>query len=103
MNKLKGISMKQNQRYSVLFEPVKIGPVVTKNRFYQVPHCCGMGHLRPQAHAAMRGVKAKGGWGVVSTEEAEIHPSSDLAPYVEQRIWDKKRHSCIASYDRSCS
>ena len=81
--------MKDNP-YSVLFEPVKIGPVITKNRFYQVPHCCGMGHLRPQAHAAMRGVKAKGGWGVVSTEEAEIHPSSDLAPYVEQRIWDKK-------------
>jgi len=25
--------MKQNQRYSVLFEPVKIGPVTTKNRF----------------------------------------------------------------------
>jgi len=82
--------MKKNHPYSVLFDPVKIGPVTTKNRFYQVPHCCGMGHLRPQAHAAMRGVKAKGGWGVVSTEEAEIHPSSDLAPYVEQRIWDKK-------------
>ena len=77
-------------RYARLFEPVQIGPVVTKNRFYQVPHCCGMGHVRPRAHAAMRGVKAKGGWGVVSTEEAEIHPSSDLAPYAEQRIWDKK-------------
>ena len=76
--------------YARLFEPVQIGPVVTKNRFYQVPHCCGMGHVRPRAHAAMRGVKAKGGWGVVSTEEAEIHPSSDLAPYAEQRIWDKK-------------
>ena len=76
--------------YTRLFEPVQIGPVVTKNRFYQVPHCCGMGHVRPRAHAAMRGVKAKGGWGVVSTEEAEIHPSSDLAPYAEQRIWDKK-------------
>ena len=76
--------------YGRLFESVKIGPVVTKNRFYQVPHCCGMGHVRPRAHAAMRGVKAKGGWGVVSTEEAEIHPSSDLAPYAEQRIWDKK-------------
>jgi len=75
--------------YSRLFEAVQIGPVVTKNRFYQVPHCCGMGHVRPRAHAAMRGVKAKGGWGVVSTEEAEIHPSSDLAPYAEQRIWDK--------------
>ena len=76
--------------YARLFEPVQIGPVVTKNRFYQVPHCCGMGHVRPRAHAAMRGVKAKGGWGVVSTEEAEIHPTSDLAPYAEQRIWDKK-------------
>ena len=76
--------------YARLFESVQIGPVVTKNRFYQVPHCCGMGHVRPRAHAAMRGVKAKGGWGVVSTEEAEIHPSSDLAPYAEQRIWDKK-------------
>ena len=76
--------------YSRLFESVQIGPVATKNRFYQVPHCCGMGHVRPRAHAAMRGVKAKGGWGVVSTEEAEIHPSSDLAPYAEQRIWDKK-------------
>ena len=81
--------MKHNP-YSRLFEPVRIGPVVTKNRFYQVPHCCGMGHQRPQAHAAMRALKAKGGWGVVSTEETEIHPSSDLSPYVEQRIWDKR-------------
>jgi len=82
--------MKKNQPYSVLFEPVKIGPVKTKNRFYQVPHCCGMGHYRPQAHAAMRTIKAQGGWGVVSTEEAEIHPTSDLSPYAEQRIWDIK-------------
>jgi len=80
----------KNNPYSKLFEPVKIGPVVTKNRFYQVPHCCGMGHLRPKAHAAMRALKAKGGWGVVSIEEAEIHPSSDLSPYIEQRIWDKR-------------
>lgn len=82
--------MTGNSRYDVLFEPVAIGPVTAKNRFYQVPHCCGMGHLRPNAHAAMRGVKAQGGWAVVSTEEAEIHPSSDLSPYPEQRIWDEK-------------
>ncbi len=82
--------MKNDQSYSVLFESVKIGPVTTNNRFYQVPHCCGMGHLRPQAHAAMRSIKAQGGWGVVSTEEAEIHPTSDLSPYAEQRIWDAK-------------
>ncbi len=82
--------MQQAGRYELLFEPVRIGPVTTKNRFYQVPHCCGLGHLRPQAHAAMRAMKAEGGWGVVSTEEAEIHPSSDLSPYPEQRIWDDR-------------
>ena len=82
--------MPDNTKYSVLFEPVKIGPVTAPNRFYQVPHCCGMGHVRPQAHAAMREMKAEGGWGVVSTEECEIHPSSDLSPYVEQRIWDER-------------
>ncbi|MGE4595251.1 MAG: NADH:flavin oxidoreductase, partial [Gammaproteobacteria bacterium] len=76
--------------YNILFESVDIGPVTTKNRFYQVPHCTGMGHLKPQAHAALRAVKAQGGWGVVSTEESEIHPSSDLSPYTEQRIWDRR-------------
>ena len=80
--------MADDSRYAVLFEPVKIGPVTARNRFYQVPHCCGLGHLRPRAHAAMRAMKAEGGWAVVSTEEAEIHPSSDLSPFPEQRIWD---------------
>ncbi len=74
--------------YSVLFEPTQIGPVTARNRFYQVPHCNGLGHLRPQAEAAMRAMKAEGGWAVVSTQEAEIHPTSDLSPYSENRIWD---------------
>jgi hypothetical protein len=33
--------MTRDLRYGILFEPVKIGPVTAKNRFYQVPHCCG--------------------------------------------------------------
>ncbi len=78
----------RDPRYDILFTPVKIGPVTAPNRFFQVPHCNGMGHQMPEAHAAMREVKAEGGWGVVSTEECEIHPSSDLAPYVEARLWD---------------
>jgi len=82
--------MSRQNAYDILFESLAIGPVTAKNRFYQVPHACGMGHLRPQAHAAMRAVKAEGGWAVVSTEEAEIHPSSDLSPYSEQRIWDER-------------
>jgi len=74
--------------YDVLFEQVQIGPKTAPNRFYQVPHCNGLGHLRPAALAAMRGIKAEGGWGVVCTEEVEIHPTSDLSPYIEGRLWD---------------
>lgn len=77
-----------NNPYHVLFESVRIGPVVAPNRFYQVPHCNGFGHRMPQGMAAMRGIKAEGGWGVVCTEEVEIHHSSDLAPYFEGRLWD---------------
>lgn len=76
--------------YALLFEPVKIGPVVARNRFYQVPHCNGMGHVRPQAEAALRGIKAEGGWAVVSNQETEIHPTSDLAPFAEGRLWDAR-------------
>lgn len=82
--------MARDPRYDILFEPIRIGPVTAKNRFFQVPHCNGMGHARPQSHAAMRGVKAEGGWAVVSTEEVEIHSSSDLAPYIEGRLWDDR-------------
>ena len=77
-----------NSNYDCLFEPLQIGPVTAPNRFYQVPHCNGMGHLRPQSLAAMRGVKAEGGWGVVCTEMMEIHPTSDVTPYIEGRLWD---------------
>ncbi len=77
-------------RFAVLFEPVKIGPVVAPNRFYQVPHCNGMGYRMPRALASMRGIKAEGGWGVVCTEEVEIHHTSDLAPNIEGRLWDDK-------------
>lgn len=75
-------------RYDILFQPIRIGPVTAPNRFYQVPHCNGFGWRMPQSMAAMRGMKAEGGWGVVCTEETEIHHSTDLSPYFEGRIWD---------------
>jgi dimethylamine/trimethylamine dehydrogenase len=80
--------MSRDPRYDVLFQPVKIGPVTARNRFYQVPHCNGMGYRHPRSMAAMRGVKAEGGWAVVSTEEVEMHHTSDVSPYVEGRLWD---------------
>ena len=80
----------RHSRYDILFQPVRIGPVTARNRFYQVPHCNGMGHLRPSAMAAMRGIKAEGGWAVVCTEECEIHHTTDISPYVEMRLWDDR-------------
>ena len=78
----------RDPRYDVLFEPVRIGPLTTRNRFWQVPHCSGMGYRYPNAEAYMRGIKAEGGWGVISTQEAEIHPSSEHSPANEGRFWD---------------
>jgi dimethylamine/trimethylamine dehydrogenase len=78
----------RDSRYDVLFEPVQLGPVTARNRFFQVPHCNGMGHLRPAALAEMRGVKAEGGWAVVCTEEVEFHWASDLAPFAEGSLID---------------
>jgi dimethylamine/trimethylamine dehydrogenase len=80
--------MPRDPRYDILFESVKIGPVTAKNRFYQVPHCTGMGWLRPRMLAAFRGMKAEGGWGVVNTEYCSIHPSSDDLPHASASLWD---------------
>jgi len=78
----------QSARFDILFEPVKIGPVTAPNRFYQVPHCTGLGWQRPQILAGLRAMKAEGGWGVVNTEYCSIHPSSDDLPYPYASLWD---------------
>lgn len=80
--------MSRDSRYDILFEPLQIGPVVAKNRFYQVPHCNGGGYRDPTAAAAMRRVKAEGGWGVIFTEQVELHHTSEISPYIELRLWD---------------
>ena len=82
--------MNRDPRYDILFEPVQIGPVTAKNRFYQVPHCNGMGRSFPSSMAAMRRTKAEGGWAVICTEEIEIHPSGDHSPWAGGRLWDDR-------------
>jgi dimethylamine/trimethylamine dehydrogenase len=82
--------MTRDPRYDILFEPVKIGPVTARNRFYQVPHCTGIGWTQPETLARLRGIKAEGGWAVVATEETEIHPSADCEPFHEGRLWDDR-------------
>jgi len=87
--------MTRDARYDALFEPVKIGPVTAKNRFYQVPHCNGMGFNWPQTHAKMREAKAEGGWAVICTEECMIHPTSDYTPEPQARLWDDYDIRCL--------
>jgi dimethylamine/trimethylamine dehydrogenase len=84
-----GNQMNPDPRYDLLFEPVRIGPVTAPNRFYQVPHCTGMGYHLPKSLAAMRETKAEGGWGVVCTEYCSIHPSSDEQPLPTASLWDE--------------
>ncbi len=78
----------RDARYDILFQPLAIGPVVAKNRFYQVPHCNGAGYRDPSAAAEMRGIKAEGGWGVIFTEQTEMHHSSEITPFIELRLWE---------------
>ncbi|MEQ9487604.1 MAG: FAD-dependent oxidoreductase [Alphaproteobacteria bacterium] len=90
--------MSRDPRYDILFEPVKIGPVTAKNRFYQVPHCTGSGWERPRTLAGLREVKAEGGWAVVNTEYCSVHPACDDTPYPSASLWDDgdiKSHSLM--------
>lgn len=80
--------MPRDPRHDILFEPLRIGPVTARNRFYQVPHCTGMGYLRPQMLAEMRARKAEGGWAVVCTEYNSIHPTSDDLPHPSAALWN---------------
>ncbi|MFN3006165.1 FAD-dependent oxidoreductase [Mycolicibacterium wolinskyi] len=86
----------RDPRYDILFEPVQIGPVTARNRFYQVPHCNGMGYRDPSGEAYMRRIKAEGGWAVVCTEQVEIHPTSDIGPFIELRLWDDQDLPAVA-------
>jgi dimethylamine/trimethylamine dehydrogenase len=80
--------MARNPRYDPLFEPVKIGPVTARNRFYAVPHAAGMTNSMPHMRAAFRETKAEGGWGVVCTGYVSIDPGSDDAPLPYATLWD---------------
>ena len=84
----RAVELSRNPRYDILFEPVKIGPVTAPNRFYCTPHALGTGNAMPHTRAAMRAIRAEGGWGVVNTGYCSIHPSSDDTPLPYARLWD---------------
>src|ERR1700753_2477922 len=76
-------------RHAILFEPIRIGPKVAKNRLFQANHCTGGGSERPGLQAYHRAVKAEGGWAVVGTEYCAVAPESEDLPRISARLWDK--------------
>ena len=86
----------RDPRHDILFEPLRIGPKLARNRFYQVPHCNGGGYRDPSAVVEMRRTKAEGGWGVIFTEQTEIHPTSEITPFIEQHLWEDKDIPALA-------
>jgi dimethylamine/trimethylamine dehydrogenase len=81
-------------RYRVLFEPVKIGPKTAPNRFFAAAHSLGMGFSQPHGTAALRAMKAEGGWGVVCTGVVEIDQTSDMMGHQNDRLWDEHDVAC---------
>ena len=80
--------MRRDPRFDILFEPVRIGPVTARNRFYQVPHASSTGVDMPNTRKGLRAIRAEGGWGVVCTGYCSIHPSADDTPLRYSRLWD---------------
>jgi dimethylamine/trimethylamine dehydrogenase len=76
-------------RYRPLFEPIRIGPKILKNRLVQVPQCTGAGWRSPGASAAHREVKAEGGWAALCTEACSVHPEADQTVSTVQTLWDE--------------
>lgn len=85
-----------DNRYRVLFEPVRIGPVTARNRFFAAAHSAGMGYAQPHATAALRAMKAEGEWAVVSSGVCEIDASSDMMGHQNDRMWDDDDVRCHA-------
>ncbi|NQU62943.1 MAG: mycofactocin system FadH/OYE family oxidoreductase 2 [SAR324 cluster bacterium] len=67
-------------KYKYLFSPLKIGNVILPNRINFAAHLTNLSenHRISDAHTAYYTERAKGGCGLITTEELTVHPS-DLA------------------------
>jgi len=69
-----------NADFPHLFSPIRIGPVTIKNRIVFPAHLTNFAedHLPSARHAYYYGERARGGAGLIITEEQSVHPT-DLA------------------------
>ena len=90
--------MSSGGRYRLLFSPLKVGPVVARNRIVFSAHLTNYaqdGHPTEQ-HAAYYGARAAGGAGLIITEEHSTHPTD--WPY--EKLIHGFDHSVVPGYRR---
>jgi mycofactocin system FadH/OYE family oxidoreductase 2 len=69
--------MSAGGRYQLLFQPLRLGPVVVRNRIVFSAHLTNYAEdgLPSAQHAAYYGARAAGGAGLIITEEHSTHPT----------------------------
>jgi dimethylamine/trimethylamine dehydrogenase len=80
--------MARDPKYDILFEPIRIGPHVARNRFMQPPQCNGAGTDSPGLQAGHRAMKAEGGYAIVFTELTGVSPETAIDPWLLPELWD---------------
>ena len=72
-----------------VFEPMQLGPVDIKNRFIvsaMVMNCCTEDGKATEKYIAYHEEKAKGGWGLIVTEDYAVDPTGRTYQY-EPGLW----------------
>ena len=71
--------------FTKLASPIKFGPVEIKNRFIVSPmvmNCCNEDGTATEKFIAYHEEKAKGGWGLIVTEDYAVDPSGRTYQYL---------------------
>ena len=90
--------MTRSSRYPLLFSPISIGPVTVKNRVVFSAHLTNYAEdgLPSAQHAAYYAERARGGAGLIVTEEHSTHPTD--WPY--EKLIHGYRPEVVAGYRR---
>lgn len=71
--------------FKMLSKPLKLGPVEIKNRFIvsaMVMNCCNEDGTATEKFIAYHEEKAKGGWGLIVTEDYAVDPTGRTYQYL---------------------
>lgn len=85
--------------FKMLSKPLKLGPVKIKNRFIvsaMVMNCCNEDGTATEKFIAYHEEKAKGGWGLIVTEDYAVDPTGRTYQYLPGLWCDEQ----IASHKR---